>query len=212
MIVSGNHVVFGQAAVCAVFVKVCSRGNITVCTHPYAGKLTYLSLLCSSFGPKIAVVPNSWFFLETAVRARGWFAAVAALAALPALAGPGKELAGPVPATVVEVTDGDTLVVRAHIWIGQEVETSIRLSGVDTPELHGKCDEEKARARDARDFTEKLTGGGPVFLTGIRPDKYGGRVDASVRTSDGTDLAAALIKAGLARPYGGERRKGWCEG
>lgn len=145
-----------------------------------------------------------------------WTIGIAAfLTVLPGLAaeaGMERTLPGPVPATVVEVVDGDTLRVRAHIWIGQELETAIRLTGVDTPELRGRCDSEKERARDARAFTERLTAGGTVVLTDIRTDKYGGRVDAVVHTSDGTDVASALIKAGLGRPYGGEQRSGWCEG
>lgn len=121
-----------------------------------------------------------------------------------------KGLAGPIVATVVRVVDGDTLIVRAHIWIGQEVETNVRLAGVDAPEMHGRCDEEKTRARDARNFTERITSAGAVLLTDIRPDKYGGRVDAKVHTAEGADVAAALIRAGLARAYDGGERGGWC--
>lgn len=149
------------------------------------------------------------------MRVRFAIGAAAFLVVMPgfaAQAGMERSLPGPVSATVVEVVDGDTLNVRAHIWIGQEVETAIRLTGVDTPELHGRCDSEKERAREARAFTERLTSSGTVVLTDIRTDKYGGRVDAVVHTSDGTDVASALIKAGLGRPYGGERRVGWCEG
>ena len=46
-----------------------------------------------------------------------------------------ESLAGPVPATVERVIDGDTLVVRARIWHGQEIIVRVRLANVDTPEL-----------------------------------------------------------------------------
>ena len=46
-----------------------------------------------------------------------------------------------------------------------------------------------------------------VFPTG-RLDKYR-RVLATL-TIDGEDLGGLLVKNGLARWYGGERRPGWC--
>lgn len=142
----------------------------------------------------------------------GMVVLVAALVVLPQtpVAGGTPELAGPIAAEVLRVVDGDTLTVRARIWIGQEVETNVRVEGIDTPELRSRCVEERALAREARDHLEHLVGGGPVMLTAIQPDKYGNRVRARVHTTSGTDIAAALIKAGLARPYQGEKRAGWC--
>jgi micrococcal nuclease len=137
----------------------------------------------------------------------------AALGLIPATASAvatDKTLPGPMPATVVRVVDGDTLTVRVHIWIGQEVETNVRVLGVDTPEIHGRCDSEKDKARQAREMTEKLTADGPVGLSDIQADKYGGRIDAVVRTSAGANLADLLIKAGLGRPYDGDQRGAWC--
>ena len=46
-------------------------------------------------------------------------------------------LPGPIAADVIKVIDGDTLPVRARIWLGQEVEINVRLADVDTPELCG---------------------------------------------------------------------------
>ncbi|WP_290897841.1 thermonuclease family protein [Hoeflea sp.] len=42
-----------------------------------------------------------------------------------------------------------------------------------------------------------------------RTDRYG-RTLACVY-ADGRDVAKALIAAGLARPYDGGRREGWCD-
>ncbi|HEY0104954.1 MAG TPA: hypothetical protein VGB91_02635 [Rhizomicrobium sp.] len=50
---------------------------------------------------------------------------------------------------------------------------------------------------------------GRVTLSEIRYDKYGGWVDARVVDARG-DVAAAMIRARLARPYDGGRRDGWC--
>lgn len=136
-----------------------------------------------------------------------WGMAGLLLAGAPAGASDG--LPGPVPATVLRVVDGDTLRVRAEIWLDQWIEVSVRLRGVDTPELRGKCASEKAAAAKARDWLAAVAVGG-VLLHDIGPDKYASRVDARVVAADGRDLAAGLIAAGLARAYAGEKREGWC--
>ncbi|HET8727710.1 MAG TPA: thermonuclease family protein [Alphaproteobacteria bacterium] len=112
-------------------------------------------------------------------------------------------LNGPVVAEVLEVIDGDTLAVRAHVWLGQTVETRVRLTGIDTPELRGGCDAEKALAERARRTLAALIGGRPVRLRDIEYDKYGGRVLARVETADGIDPQKPLVAAGLATPYEG---------
>ncbi len=118
---------------------------------------------------------------------------------------------GPVAATLLRVIDGDTLLVRAHIWIGQEIEVRVRLRGIDTPESRGRCSAERRLARRARAYLQAATASGRVVLTDIGGGKYFGRVLADVRTSEGRDLAAALQKAGLARPYRGKARPYWCD-
>ena len=56
---------------------------------------------------------------------------------------------GPVNGVVLEVIDGDTLRVRMHIWIGQQLETLVKVDGIDTPEKHGKCASERVKAEEA---------------------------------------------------------------
>ena len=125
-------------------------------------------------------------------------------------AGARELLRGPVPAEVMEVIDGDTVRVRAHIWLGQAVETSVRLDGIDTPELRGDCDGERRLARAARDYLVGLVAGRRVSLRDITQDKYGGRVVARMDDHKGRDLGAALISAGYARAYDGGTRGTWC--
>lgn len=118
-----------------------------------------------------------------------------------------------VSATVVRILDGDTIAVRARIWLGQDVETSVRVLGVDTPETgpRAKCESERARGAAAkRRVAELLKPGARVTLAGVKPDKYAGRVLARVALPDGRDLAQLLIAEGLARPYAGGARGGWC--
>jgi endonuclease YncB( thermonuclease family) len=113
-------------------------------------------------------------------------------------------------ARVVRVIDGDTLVVRARIWLGQEVETSVRLLGADAPELKGDCDGERRMAEEARDFLRHHVDGKQVVLKNVLNDKYGGRVIAEVDDEAGLNLSQLLIRKGLARSYGGGHRGGWC--
>ncbi len=142
-------------------------------------------------------------------------AALAAVLAAAAAAGPegaAQRIPGPVPARVLRVIDGDTIVVRASIWLGQEVETKVRLAGVDTPELSGKCEYERSLARKAREFVLARIGGGEVILLDIRYGKYAGRVVARVRIGPDQELSAALIDAGLGWAGGRSRRSSWCGG
>lgn len=120
-------------------------------------------------------------------------------------------LPGPILAEVIDVLDGDTIAVRATIWLGQVVETNVRVDGLDAPERRAHCPHEKELAEAARALTASLIGANRVSLFDVQPDKYGGRVRARVVLSGGTDLSEPLIKAGLARPYHGERRQPWCD-
>jgi len=119
-------------------------------------------------------------------------------------------LPGPIPAEVIKIVDGDTIKVRATIWVDQTVEVSVRLRGMDAPELfRPKCPAEKALARIAK---ASVAASSPVSslvtLTNITRDKYGGRVVASVVISDGETLAARLLAQGQAIVMGAQ--KPWC--
>ncbi len=141
------------------------------------------------------------------------FAVLQAVLFLTADAAGGRDvIPGPVPARVMAVIDGDTILVRARIWLGQVVETHVRLEGVDTPELTGECELERRLARKARDFILARIGGGGVVLRDIQYGKYAGRVVARVGTANGGDFSQALLEAGLGRLYRGGRRWSWCAG
>ena len=121
-----------------------------------------------------------------------------------------ETLAGPVAGEVLRVIDGDTLEVRATIWIDQQVTVHVRLRGIDTPEQRGKCRREKNLAAAATDVLRKETTP-RVTLRNISGDKYFGRIEADVTTLPyGLDLSAAMLASGLARPYDGGKRGDWC--
>ncbi len=121
------------------------------------------------------------------------------------------ELAGPYKGEVLEAVDGDTLAVRVRIWLGQDVTIKVRLMGLDTPELHARCAAERTAAEAARTALASLTAKGPVTLTNIRNDKFGGRVLADVQNAAGQDLASNLIATGYGRAYKGKTRLSWCD-
>lgn len=117
---------------------------------------------------------------------------------------------GPVPAEILRVVDGDTVKVRATIWVDQTVEVSVRLRGIDAPEIYRpKCEAEKALARTAKASVAAVApAGAQVTITNITRDKYGGRVVATVITQDGETLAERLLAQGQAIPDGVP--KPWC--
>lgn len=113
---------------------------------------------------------------------------------------------------VLSITDGDTFRGRVQLWPEITIETSIRIADIDTPELRGKCAQEKKLAVEARDALSGLLLNHSVFLSHVEPDKYGGRSLAIVRTADGVDVGGELLKRGLAASYSGKGLKhNWCK-
>jgi len=112
----------------------------------------------------------------------------------------------------ISAYDGDTFrvdVAEIHPLIGRNM--PIRLRGVDTPEIRGKCDQEKALAIKARDFVrELLANAETIVLKNIDRGKYF-RIVADVSV-DGVDLGSTLLENSLGRPYGGGKKESWCNG
>lgn len=125
---------------------------------------------------------------------RPWLILAAAIGGLVAAAPPAR------PQTDLRVIDGDTIVHRGE---------TVRLRGLDAPEIHGRCERETRLAHQARARLERLLSGGLVVVPQGR-DRYG-RTLAVVRDARGRDVAQILIAEGLARPYDGRGpRAGWC--
>ncbi len=134
------------------------------------------------------------------------------LAAAPAPATAATVVGRPIgqPADVLRVIDGDTFEARVRIWPGMDVTTRVRLRGIDAPELHARCAEERSRALHAREALARILAQGAVGVFHVSHDKYGGRVDADVSTAEVADVSAAMLAGGYARAYGGGRRQSWC--
>lgn len=104
-------------------------------------------------------------------------------------------------ATILRVVDGDT--VHAEIDLGLDVSTRItlRLAGLDAPE---------ASSPEGIAATAWLAEHAPVGsrlivrTTKDHREKFGRYLGTLI--ADGVELNAAMIAAGHASPYGGERR------
>lgn len=111
---------------------------------------------------------------------------------------------------VTAVYDGDTLTVAArHDRRGIPYRFSVRLSGIDAPEIRGVASaDEKRAAIAARDALRTAILGELVTLTVYSFDKYG-RLLASVVHDHKGDVSHWMLKTGHARPYNGGKREMW---
>jgi len=104
---------------------------------------------------------------------------------------------------VISVYDGDTFRVDINSLppiVGKNI--PIRVNGVDTPEIRGKCQYEKNLALEARDFVrDKLSNAEEIKLTNLQRGKYF-RVVANVLV-DGVSLERELLDNKLAYRYDG---------
>jgi len=85
------------------------------------------------------------------------------------------------PAEVIRVIDGDTFEARVRVWPGLDVDTKVRLRGIDAAELHARCADELAQAQAARAALQTILAQGGVAISQVGIDTYGGRVDAQYR-------------------------------
>ena len=107
--------------------------------------------------------------------------------------------------------DGDTItfnLLNLHPIIGNKI--AIRVNGVDTPEIRGKCDKEKYDAEQAKGMVEDfLKDAERIDLKNMERGKYF-RIAADVIV-DGESLGNILVESGMAIRYdGGRKVKGWC--
>lgn len=114
---------------------------------------------------------------------------------------------------VEKIIDGDTFVGNILLNDGTVVKSvHVRLINVDTPELHGECDDEIKRAEYAKQrLGELIPVGSTTEIKNIKNDKYAGRIDANVFDSAKRDVGLVLIKEKLGRPYSGGKRQSWCK-
>jgi len=114
------------------------------------------------------------------------------------------------PIDVLRIIDGDTFEARVRVWPGLDVDTEIRLRGIDAAELHARCPDELAQAQAARTALQTILADGGVSISHVGIDKYGGRVDATIATRNTPDVSAAMLNGRFGRSYDGGKRGNWC--
>jgi micrococcal nuclease len=107
--------------------------------------------------------------------------------------------------------DGDTCMISLpgiHPFFGDHV--LIRLDGIDTPEIKGKCEREIQLAKEARNFLRGvMEQAGTIRMIKAHRDKYF-RIDATV-LADSVNISELMINKGHAVRYdGGTKQKDWC--
>lgn len=117
-------------------------------------------------------------------------------------------------AKVVEVTDGDTLVLSVDLgirWLmgmrAEATRTKVRLSGCNSPEKNSP------EGKAAKAWTTRWVEGKTLLLKvdvnkqeEPSTEKYG-RVFGDVITQDGRSLVQELVEAGHAQPWDGTGRR-----
>ena len=112
---------------------------------------------------------------------------------------------------IISIYDGDTFRVNIDSLppiVGKNI--PVRLEGVDTPEINGKCQYEKDLALKARDFVRsKLLNATEIKLKDLQRGKYF-RIVAKAYI-DGVSLEEELLQNGLAYQYNGGKKSNWCK-
>jgi micrococcal nuclease len=107
---------------------------------------------------------------------------------------------------VIKVYDGDTITIASVLPNTTEpiYRFSIRLNGIDTPEIRGKTQEEKELAIQVRDALYEKIYGKMVELRNVGNEKYG-RVLAEIYL-DGENINQWLVDEHFAVAYDGGKK------
>lgn len=127
-----------------------------------------------------------------------------------------KVFEGPYFGEVVRIVDGDNFIARVDIWPTIKSEVSIRIRGIDAPEIfRPSCEQERYlgdRAKAA--LSDELPVGQIVRLEDVHSDAFAGRVIASVFRQNevrGTPIDEQMIRSEyVARWVPGDAERDWC--
>ena len=108
---------------------------------------------------------------------------------------------------VYKVIDGDTVKILL-LHDRSLFKFSIRIEGIDTPEIRGCSDLEKEAGLLVKEFLKKFIEKKIVTLYTTGNDKYGGRLIGSIFTKEEKlDIAEILLYKGYAKRYSGRVKK-----
>jgi len=107
--------------------------------------------------------------------------------------------------------DGDTCTVSlpgVNPLFGKKI--NVRIRGIDTPEIRGKCKQEKKQAKAAKRYINLvLSKAKHIDLVNPARGKYF-RIVAGIK-ADEIDVGRLMLEKGFARGYDGGTRGKWCE-
>jgi micrococcal nuclease len=108
--------------------------------------------------------------------------------------------------------DGDTIRFNLPGYppiVGNDIR--VRVHGIDTPEIKGKCKKERYDAKQARDMVaDILKGAEKITLKNMKRGKYF-RIASDIIV-DEQKLGDILVEAGVAVHYnGGKKSHNWCD-
>jgi endonuclease YncB( thermonuclease family) len=104
---------------------------------------------------------------------------------------------------VIKVYDGDTITIASKLPYGGSplYRFSVRLNGIDAPEIKSKSEEEKKLAKVAKDALSSQILNKVVTLKNVQLEKYG-RILADV-IIDGQNMSEFMLDKKLAVKYDG---------
>lgn len=95
---------------------------------------------------------------------------------------------GPYEAEIIRIIDGDTVDVSVALWPGLWAEYSVRVKGIDAPELfRPDCEAEKIWAIEAREQAERLYPSGLMCNLGMSPTTLS-RAESLPNFADGDQI------------------------
>lgn len=109
---------------------------------------------------------------------------------------------GPFMAVCERIIDGDTYDCLADAGFNHYPYETIRLRGVNCPEIfHPKTAEERTAGMAARDFVFAIMPpGSPLIVTTYPDEMTFGRYVADIQLEDGSDLGERILAAGHGVP------------
>jgi micrococcal nuclease len=104
---------------------------------------------------------------------------------------------------VIKVYDGDTITIASKLPYAESplYRFSVRLNGIDSPEIKTKSEEEKKLAQKAKEKMSELVLGKNIILKNVQVEKYG-RILADVYINN-IHVNEYMIEQGLAVRYNG---------
>ena len=108
---------------------------------------------------------------------------------------------------VIKVYDGDTITIASKLPFAESplYRLSVRLNGIDTPEIKGKTEDEKTAAKQVRDVLSNMILNKYITLANVQTEKYG-RILADVYIGE-LHINEWLVSERYAVKYDGGAKK-----